>query len=150
MREVLVTEARSLGLADLIRENRHILELRLATPLELTAITGDIADVRAVKGFIRGWQAIAIRDHLEDVTSFHIVGFFAMRSWITSDLLRLSPDRSLVRTRNSLYALGQRAESALSIAHLRTVARALRAWGLVDRYGLAIVRDDEFAELDDE
>ena len=146
----MTTSARPMSLADLVRSNRHIIELRMATPSELASITGDIADVPVVKGFLRGWQVIVIRDHREDVTSLHMVGSFAMRSWITSDLLRLAPDQSIVRTRNSYYGLGQRAEADLSLSHLHTVARALRAWGLVDRYGLEVVRDDEFAELGDD
>ena len=144
-----MTAARPITLADLIREHRHMIELRLATPSELSAITGDV-DVIAYKGFVRGWQMIAIRDHLKDVTSLHVVGSFAMRSWITSDVLVLARDKSFVRTRNSVYALGKRAEADLSIAHLRTVARALRAWGLVDKYGLRLIGDDELAELADE
>jgi hypothetical protein len=146
----MTTSARPMSLADLIRSNRHIIELRLASPADLASITGDVATVPVVKGFLRGWQIIAIRDHRENAASLHMVGSFAMRSWITSDLLRLTPDRSLVRTRNSYYGLGHRAETALSINHLRTVARALKAWGLVDRYGLEVMRDEEFAELGDD
>jgi hypothetical protein len=143
----MTSSARPISLADLIGSNGHMIELRLAMPSELSAITGEFDVMGAYKGFVRAWQAIAIRDHLADVTTFHVVGSFAMRSWITSDLLMLERDRSFVRTRNSVYALGKRAESDLSIAHLRTVAQALKAWGLVDRYGLEVMGDDEFLEL---
>jgi len=119
-----------LGLADLIRSNRLIIELRLTTPSELASITGDVTGVTAVKGFIRGWQAITIRGHKEGVTSHHIVGSFEMRSRITSDLRRLAPD--------------------LSLSHMHTVARALNAWDLVERYGLEVMPDDEFHGLGDD
>lgn len=135
-----------MSLADLIRSGRHIIELRLASPSELASITGAVAGVTAVKGFLRGWQVIAIHDHVDETTSFHMIGSFNLRSWITSDLRRLAPDWSIARTRNSLYALGQRAEADLSVSHLITVARALHAWGIVDRYGLDVMRDDDFLE----
>jgi len=133
----------SIALAGLIRENRHIIELRLATAAELTELTGEVEIVGRVKGFLRGWHVIAIDDHLRCATSLHVVGTYEMRSWITSDLLVLSPDRSLARTRNSTYGLGLAAETDLSAAHLVTIAGALKAWGLVDRYGLGLIRVDE-------
>ncbi|WP_189041559.1 hypothetical protein [Aliidongia dinghuensis] len=126
-----------------------MVELRLATPSELASVTGDFDEIGPYKGFVKGWQIIAIHDHLKNSTTLHIVGSFSMRSWITSDVLMLATDRSFARTRNSVYALGRRAEAGLSIAHLRTVARALKAWGLVEKYGLKILGDDELAEHDD-
>lgn len=144
-----MTTDRPIGLADLIRDRRHILELRLTTPAELGEITGGIDHGGGLKGYLRGWQAIAIVDHQADATTLHLVGYHSMRSWITSDLLVISPDRSLVRTRNSIYGLGGRAEADLSLSHLITVSRALQAWGLVDRYGLELARVDDIVERDD-
>ena len=143
----MTASVRPTSLDDLIRSNRRVIELRLATPSELASITGGVTGVTAVKGFLRGWQAITILDHQEKTFSLHLVGSFAMQSWITSGLLRLAHDRSIVRTRNSFYALGQRAVADLSISHLHTVARALKVWGLVERYGLEVMPDDEVPEL---
>ena len=139
----------STALAALIHENRRVLELRLATASQLANVTGDIDGVGAVRGFLRDWHVIAIEDHLRSATSLHVVGTHDMRSWITSDLLVLNPDRSLVRTRNSIYGLGLAAETDLSAAHLMTIVGALKAWGLVDRYGLGLIRfEDSEADPD--
>jgi len=127
-----------LGLADLIRSNRLIIELRLTTPSELASITGNVTGVTAVKGFIRGLQAITIRGHKEGVTSHHVDGSFEMRSEITSDLVRLAPDRAIVRTQNSFLcartAVGGRSlaqPSAHRCASIECLGprRALRARG---------------------
>jgi hypothetical protein len=137
------------GLADLIRSNRHLVELRLAKPSEIAAVTTEFLAVGAIKGLIRHWQMIAIVDHKEATTSLHVVGLMMRTAWITSDVLRLTADGSFVRTRNSFYALGERAAFPPSIDILLTVAGALRAWGLDDRYGLDVVRGGELSGTGD-
>ncbi|GGF00236.1 hypothetical protein GCM10011611_02300 [Aliidongia dinghuensis] len=136
-----MTAPRELEHSDLILSSRRPLELRLAKESELGAITSAIDDAKPIKGVIHTWQAIAMVDPVAGAATLRIVGLFEACPWITSDARELSHDRSLVRTRNSVYALGHPVDGTLSPSHLRAVVWALDEWGLADRYGLELMSE---------
>jgi hypothetical protein len=128
----------------LIRQNRHCIEIGIATADESAAVVGEVHVIGGVRGLIRDWHVIAIRDRVERTTSVHILGRKPpSRGWLTSDVMALTPDRSLARTQNSLYLLGEPAKEPPSTEMVLTVAGALRAWGYDSTYNLGVPSNTE-------
>ena len=128
-----------MSLESLIRSNRHLVEICVATEDELAAVVGEVHVVGDVRGRIEDWHVIAIRDRVERTTSLHVLGRMPpSRGRLTSDVVTLAADRSIVRTQNSYYLLGDPAKDSPSIEMLLTVAGALRSWGYDAAYGLTI------------
>lgn len=128
------------ALGEIIRRNRHLLEIGLATDPESTAVTGDVDSRGQLRGRIDSWRVIAIRDRVVPETTLHVLGHFHdARAWLTSPIAVLTADRSLVRTRNSLYELGSPAQGEPDITLLLHTAYALREWGLDRRYDLGVI-----------
>ena len=127
-------------LADIVRRNRHLFEIGPATAPEVAAVTGDVDTIGAPRDRIDSWHLIAFRHVSEGIATLHVLG--RVRPWtarITSDVAVLAADRSRVRTRNSLYALGSPAEGEPDLPLLLLVVRVLRHWGLDQRYDLDVI-----------
>lgn len=121
-------------LDDIVRRNRDLFEVDFATEAELGAVTGGVDLFSRPRGRIDSWRVIALRDHVHPVVTLHVLGRFQdSRAWMTSPVAVMTPERSFVRTRNSLYALGEAAQGEPDITLLLHVAFVLRHWGL-DRH----------------
>jgi hypothetical protein len=124
----------------IVRRNRHLVELTVAMPPELDAITGEFDAVGAAKGHIQRWHAIVLRDAVAHSDTLHIVGWLSTGSaWITSPVTRFSSDRAVAKTANSYYRLGPPANGEIDIELLMLVAFSLRRWGLNDRSDLGVI-----------
>jgi hypothetical protein len=127
-------------LGELVRRNRDRLEVGLATEAELASVTGDLESRIAPVGRIDDWRVVALRDRTVAQTSMHIIGRFQKtRARMTSDIAVLTPDRACVRTRNSLYMLGEQATGEPDLILLLHVAAVLHWWGVDRQYDLGIV-----------
>jgi hypothetical protein len=105
------------------------LELGFATEPEIGAVTGDVDSVGDPKGRIHDWRFLAVRDPVARQVTLHVFGRLqTSRSLLTSSVAVVTPDRSRVRTRNSLYELGAAAEGEPDPMLLPSIAAAL-GWG---------------------
>jgi len=135
-----------MSLDSIIRSNRHLVEVGVATEDELAAVVGEVHVIGDVRGEIEDWHVIAIRDRVERTTSLHVLGrMLHSRGRLTSDVVMLAAERSVVRTQNSVYLLGEPAQDLPTIEMLLTVAGALRSWGYDAAYGLDVPTEFEFA-----
>ena len=82
----------------------HSVQIGVASDAEIAALIGDVDASGQVKGAVDQWHLVAIRGAGE--TTIHVIGHCGTsRRWMTSPVAVLSPDREMVRTRNSLYRL---------------------------------------------
>src|SRR5260221_12590989 len=106
------------SLGDIVRQNRHLLQIGLATPEELAERAATIAPGQA-KDTINCWRMIAFR--IPRPPARKQLGLFekcrlSMIGWavelrcvrITSHVVRIDFGNGLGQTRNSLYRLGVR------------------------------------------
>ncbi len=102
-------------------------EIGPATEAELAAVTGEFAADGKVRCQIEEWHLIAIRVHVLQQTTLHLVGRYEpLRRLITSPVVSLAFDRRHARTLNSVYALAQpAAEPPSRDTLLRIAARML-------------------------
>lgn len=127
-------------LDEIVRRHRERFEVGLATAAEQAAITGDV-DTRATpRDTIKTWHLIALRDRTLGQTTMHVLGrVHPDVARITSYIAVLAPDRSHVRTKNSLYRLGPEGHGEPGLALIFLVAAALRRWGLDQHYDLGVI-----------
>jgi hypothetical protein len=138
-----------IGISDIIRSNRHLVEVGRATPEEIDALSDDFEPTGGVMGRIHDFHLVAIRNRSAGETTLHVLGVLGANTWITSDIEKLAPQGTYVKTRNSAYELRSRGIGPPSIAAVLTVARALRTWGFNRRYGLQIVDDADLGGVRD-
>ncbi len=129
-----------ISLDRIVRKNRHLLAVELASEDELAGVTGDIRSQGVIRSEIFGWHLIAIRDLAQKQVTLHILGHLpGGTSWITSPVTVIAGDHSLVQTANSQYALGLRADAEPDLELVLHVAFSLRRWGLDHAYGLGVI-----------
>jgi hypothetical protein len=121
------------SLDDVIRKNREKFRLALATEDELAKLESNVPDA-SIRYTLRDWQVIMLHATLEDgakIASPRLVGIEVEtgESWSTSHVISMDTDKSLVKTRNSLYrVVGSRVgEDKLDLLH---ICIALHQWGL--------------------
>src|SRR5579885_2317873 len=90
-------------LDDIVRTNRDLFEVGLATAEESAVITGHVPATSATRGTIDRWRLLAFRHRAERLTLLHVLGNFDGSAWITSCVVALSPDRARVRTKHPFY-----------------------------------------------
>jgi hypothetical protein len=129
------------SLGDIVRQNRHLFCISLATSEELAARAAEIGP-GDVKDTISGWRMIAFRtlDRRPPVKSEGPSGASRISllgsavetgcGWITSAVMRIDAANGLVQTRNSLYRLGVKGAGEPPPNELMTVCAALHRWGL--------------------
>jgi hypothetical protein len=128
------------ALGDIVVRNRDLFELGFATAAELAAVTGDVDAIGVPRGRIDHWRVIALRDRVIGHVTLHVLGRFGdARAWMTSAVAVLASNTSRVRTKNSVYVLGQPATGEPDLSLLLHVAFTLRWWGLDRRYDLGVV-----------
>ena len=131
---------------DLIRRNRHLVELAIATPEEIERVIGDVGfDARSRE--LTTWRLLAIRDPQTRMVDLRLLGTRLLRpcGWITSSVTALSLDRKLCRTSTELFALGQHLDEPLAPHELMVVATFLEESGLAEEFGLDAMLFEEIA-----
>jgi hypothetical protein len=127
-------------LDQIVRRNRHLFSIGLATAAELAAVTGDVDMVGAPRGRIDHWYVIAMRHQAIGLTTLHLLGHHHdSRAWLTSNVAVMAPDRARVRTRNSVYLLGEPATGEPDVTLLLRIAFVLRSWGIDGHYDLGVL-----------
>jgi hypothetical protein len=129
------------SLDDIVRQNRHLFCISLATSEELAARAAKI-EPRDVKDTISGWRMLSFRslaprrpiksEDASGASRLSLLGSAVETGcvWITSAVIRIDADSGLVQTRNSFYRLGARAEGEPPPDELTTVCAALHRWGV--------------------
>ena len=127
------------SLDDVIRKNREKFRLALATEDELAKLESNVPDA-SVRYTLTDWQVIMLHATLEDgakIASPRLVGSVVEtgESWITSHVISMDTDKSLVKTRNSFYrVVGPRVgEEKLDLLN---ICIALHQWGLGSHFGV--------------
>jgi hypothetical protein len=138
-----MTRSGPITLDRIVRRNRDLIELGIATPTEQRAITEDIhgaAGTSCVE-----WRLIAIRDIRSGAASLHVVGkvHFNPGQWISPPLVGISADERLCATDDGCIGLEQRAAGEPASDGLIAVARALHEWKIGHEFGLDAVTPEE-------
>ena len=127
------------SLDDIIQTNREIFRLAVATEDELAKLESNVPDA-SVRYTLTDWQVIMLHATLEDgakIASPRLVGSVVEtgESWITSHVISMDTDKSLVKTRNSFYrVVGPRVgEEKLDLLN---ICIALHQWGLGSHFGV--------------
>lgn len=111
----------------------------MATVDKVAAVTDCAPSAGAAKGVIDDWRLVALRHRAARLVTLHILGRFDSYAWMTYYVPALSADRTRVRTKNSLYGLGQPGAGEPDLPLLLHVAHTLKRWGLDEHYGLAVI-----------
>lgn len=128
------------SLDKIVRQNRHLLAVELATDDELAAVTGDIQTDGVIRSEILHWHVVALRDLAQNQVTLHILGRLPSgASWITSPVRVIARDRSAVRTANSIYGLVRPADAEPELELVLHVAFSIRRWGLDHAYDLGVI-----------
>ena len=129
------------NLDDVVRKNRENFRLALATKKELAKLESNVTEA-SVKCTLKNWQVIMLHATLEDgakIASPRLVGSVVEtgESWSTSHVISMDTDKSLVKTRNSLYrVVGSRVrEDKLDLLH---ICIALHQMGLGGYLGVPV------------
>jgi hypothetical protein len=148
MKDATMTFDSAITIDSLIRKNRDLIEVDLATADERASVIDVFVPTGFLCGQLNDWHAVAIRDVVLKSTSIHLLGKHVIEGrLITSEVLAISPDRRVARTADSIYMLGVEADGDPPLDMLPTIADALVRWGFNRIYGLDVMTDDEFARL---
>ena len=126
------------SLDDVIRTNRNLAELRLASDQELSAIVGKI-NAATPKDEISNYRFVSLVLKNPDVVSVHLLGTCSSgSSWVTSQVTVLEPERGYALTRSgSLYKLlGSPAHDEPDRDDLICLCAILNQWGIGPRLGV--------------
>lgn len=127
-------------LDEIVTRNRDRWRIGLATAAEIAALTGA---VRATPGEERdllvNWRLVAIRNRCMGETMIILLANAARAgtNWSTSLVKAVDFKRRLARTRNSVYALGNRGEGEPPLLHVLHLCATLHAWGVGAALGAA-------------
>jgi hypothetical protein len=126
-------------LDQIVTRNRDRFSLGLATEAEIAALTAPVLPGYQ-RGQIEDWRLIATRQ-IGEAPILFLLGHNPKEdgAWMTSAVQTISPDLQRLRTRNSIYALGERGAGEPPLEQILHVCYALRTWGLGDILGLAHV-----------
>ena len=127
------------SLDGIVRKNRDLFEIGLATPDEIAEVIGQSDDDKPHRGLIDRWHLVAFRDRVLRMTSIHVLGNSdETRIRFTSDVSSIAPDMRRVITRNSTYARGKPAVEEPDLLRLLFVSAMVRQWGINEFYDLGV------------
>ncbi len=135
-----------MSIDDLIRRNRHLVELGIAGHEEIERVTGDVEfDVRSRE--LTTWRLLAVRDPQTRTTDLRLLGTRPLVpcGWITSSVTALSRDRKLCRTARELFVLDEHLDGPLAREELMVVATFVEESGLAEEFGLDAMLFEEIA-----
>lgn len=116
-------------LSDLIRENRDMFQLDLADTSQIHEMRGHIDQHGPAKANVDPYWIIRIcanPDTANQQITYHLLG----SDVITSDLQVIDEEKHLVRTRNSIYALGQPGGLDIPLSAKMRVCAGLHFWNV--------------------
>jgi hypothetical protein len=132
----------------LVRRNRHLFEIELASETEVRALARDFLPAGPFRGRLRHWRLIVIRDLRTKKASYHLLGTRGLDgSWVTSAVVAIATDRLLAQTQDATYELRTRGIGEPPVKMLFALVGALRSWGYDAVYDLDLVSELELAEL---
>ncbi|TCV81216.1 hypothetical protein [Sulfurirhabdus autotrophica] len=120
------------SLDNIIRQNREMAELRLATDAEISAIEKNIQGQDMVKDAINDWRLISLCVKTLNLSQVLLLGKSEQEKcpWITSQVISVDFGRGLVYTKSgSLYKLLNRGEGEPPSEDLIRICAALHLWG---------------------
>jgi len=126
------------SLDEIIRVNRHRVELRLATDQELSAIAGDVP-ASAEKDELSDYRLVSILIQNPPTVSVHLLGKCSTgQSWATSGVVTLDLTHGYALTRaGSLYKLqGMPKADQPDSSDLIFFCALMNQWGLGNLLGL--------------
>lgn len=128
-------------LDDIVRNNREVARLALATDQEICDLYGPVTPALE-KEVMDDWRFVSLNlitsDGLASVTLMFLLGFrrSSGNPRITSDVVRIDLDRGLVITRSgSLYKLGTKGEGEPPFEGLVMICSAFHDWGFGPAFG---------------
>ncbi len=108
---------------------RDLARVRLATPEEVSALSGPIGEGRD-RGTLSDWRLVAI-DARDGPLEVVLLGNLEALNWGTSPVRAVDLDAGQARTRSgSVYHLGEAGEGAPPVDHILHMCVLLRHWGL--------------------
>lgn len=119
-------------LDNIIRQNREMAELRLATDAEISAIEKNIQSQDLVKDAINGWRLISLYAKASKWSQVLLVGKSEKGScpWVTSEVVAVDFGRGLAYTKSgSLYKLLNSGQGEPPADDLIRICAALHLWG---------------------
>jgi hypothetical protein len=108
---------------------RDLGRVRLATPDEITALSGTV-DVGRDRGTLRDWRLVAI-DLLDRPLEIVLLGSRGDQTWGTSPVRVLDLDAGWAYTRSgSIYTLVEAGQGEPPLAYVLHICFMLHAWGM--------------------
>ena len=131
------------SLDEIIRLRRESFSLRLSSPDEIASLPTVIEDrSTAIQATIDNWYPICLAyskagDMAPQLTHFLLgINREAECAWMTSAINALDQERSVVRTNNSLYALGSKGRGNPDLNLILHVCHTLHKWGIGKQLGI--------------
>jgi hypothetical protein len=128
------------SLDDVIRKNRDLVDLALATDEEIQTVAKDIDVHRHLKDTVSDWRIIRTKIKATGQIAMSLLGHSQEHDapWITSLITGADMQKSYVETNSgSLYKLADRGEGEPDMYDLIHVCVAFRQWGFGDYLGVA-------------
>ena len=127
-------QLRNLTLDDVVGR-RDLARVRLATPEEVSALSGPIGE-GPNRGTLMDWRLIAI-DVQDGPLEVVLLGNLGDLTWGTSIVRAVDFDSGRARTRSgSVYQLGEAGEGEPQLEHVLHMCVLLRHWGLGAALGI--------------
>lgn len=121
------------SLDDIVRRNRELVELRLATRAEIQTLEKSIENLHHEKDLIEDWRLICLSEKKSNRVQLTLLGNSAENksAWITSSIASIDFKQNIVLTNSgSIYKLGESGQGEPTTEHLMCVCAALHLWGM--------------------
>ena len=126
-------------LGDVVRKNRHLFEVGLATKKEIAKVTGKIDLAIEAEVRIENWRIIAYRYLAHGRTTLHLAGMVSSGVAQLTRIEVLDRDGSRMSDGLNIYELGDPATSPPGILMMFHVGDALRRGGENKKYDLDVL-----------
>lgn len=121
------------SLDDIIRKNRNLFALGLASAEEIKALQSEIQPGLPVKDVIDDWRLICLRDLKKGTGIVFLLGDSQKEAvnWMTSTAIRIDLSQNVLATKSgSIYALGTPGVGEPHRDHLIHVCATFHYWGM--------------------
>ncbi|TCV81079.1 hypothetical protein [Sulfurirhabdus autotrophica] len=119
-------------LDDIIRENRELAELRMATDADIQGVPAEIEEARMVTDAVENWRLITLYVPPLELAHVLLLGKSEKKKGpvLSSKILEIDLNKGLVGTESgSLYKLGKPGAGEPPTEHLVQVCATLHFWG---------------------
>lgn len=121
------------SLDDVVRKNRELIEMRLATEGEIQVLEKKIESTHHAKDVIEDWRIVCLCEKKTNWVQLTLLGNSTEHksSWITSSIVSIDFEQKIVLTNSrSIYKLGKKGHGEPPAEHLMHVCAALHLWGM--------------------